>query len=422
MSSKYDFVKDLNPTKEEWRIKVRVVRCWKVPSFNQKDFDDNVDMVLVEERGGRIHATTKGTLQVQKKIREGDAYFIKKFGVGLNMGNFRPTRHEYCLSFNLRTDMKSIVDATIPERGFDLAEFDVIEKESSDSPYLIGDGIGVLCYSLSIKILYIGRKAETHVICCVDVIGLLSGIGEVREHVISGRNTKMVVVELDNLRLSGDLMQSSQMLTQLSSQSSYSYENDFLKDTERKFLTDIKNCIDATTCITYGTVKSIESKYNWWYKSCKKCPYSVCEDFEKWYCKNCQKHWNEYTPKVVDNTDSASFVLFDRDCLSLLGVSAAELRKQHFKRGADLEHYLEELNVLKDRSMLFKVNVKISNLNSYSEPKYHVAKVCISESIITSFLKTTVDPNDDSVFDSPSDDNIMSIGSGKAVINVWIYQ
>ncbi|XP_061346787.1 uncharacterized protein LOC133292402 [Gastrolobium bilobum] len=84
MSSKYDFVKDLNPTKEEWRIKVRVVRCWKVPSFNQKDFDDNVDMVLVDERGGRIHATAKGTLQVRKKIHEGDAYFIKNFGVGLN--------------------------------------------------------------------------------------------------------------------------------------------------------------------------------------------------------------------------------------------------------------------------------------------------------------------------------------------------
>ncbi|XP_061353325.1 uncharacterized protein LOC133298108 [Gastrolobium bilobum] len=404
MCSKYDFVNDLNPTKEDWRIKVRVVRCWKVLSFNPKDFDDNVDMVLVDERGGRIHATAKGSLQVRKKIHEGDAYFIKKFGVGLD------------------------------------TEFDVIEKESSDSFYLIGDGLGVLCYSFSIKMLYIGRKAEIHVICCVDVIGLLSGIGEVREHVISGRNTKMVVVELDNLRgqklectlwesyidevqtflaknqsaqnviilqlarikgkigiantkyttkilfdsnipeiveLSGDLIESSQMLTQLSSPSSYSYENDFLKDTKRKFLTDIKNCMDATTCITYGTIKSIESKYNWWYR------FSV-------------------QVRVVGNTNSASFVLFDRDCLSLLG-------------GADLEHYPDELNVLKDRSMLFKVNVKMSNLSSYNEPKYHVAKVCISESIITSFLKTTMDPNDDSVFDSACDDNIMSVGSGKAV-------
>ncbi|XP_061358790.1 uncharacterized protein LOC133302982 [Gastrolobium bilobum] len=313
MYSKYDFIKDLNPTKEDWRIKLRVVRCWKVPSLNPKDFDDNVDMVLLDEQVRRIHATAK------------------------------------------------------------------------------------------------------------DIIGLLSGIGEVREHVISGRITRMVVVELDNLRLSGDPIESSQRLTQLSSQSSYSFENDFLKDIERKFITDIKNCSDVTTCITYGSIKSIESKYNWWYKFCKKCPYSVCEDFEKLYCKNCQKHWDEYYPKfsvqvrVVDNSDSASFVLFDRDCLALLGVSAGELREQHFKRGADLEHYPEELNVVKDRSMLFKVNVKISNLNAYREPKYHVAKVCIIESIITSFLKTTADPNDDSVFDSAYDDNIVSIGSAKAM-------
>ncbi|XP_061364617.1 uncharacterized protein LOC133308054 [Gastrolobium bilobum] len=401
MSSKYDFVKDLNPTKEEWRIKVRVVRYWKVPSFNQKDFDDNVDMVLVDERLIVSFVVVVVVVACFHFIGWKDPCY----GQG-------PTRHEYHLSFNLRTDVKSIVDAKIPERGFDFAEFDVIEKESSDSPYLIGDGIGVLCYALSIKILYIGRKAETHVICCVDVIGLLSGIGEVREHVISGRNTKMVVVELDNLRgqkLECTLRESYVDEVQTFLAKNQSAQNVIIlqlarikgfRGFPRKFLTDIKNCIDATTCITYGIVKSIESKYNWWYKSCKECPYSVCEDFEKWYCKNCQKHWNEYTPKfsvqvrVVDNTDSASFVLFDRDCLSLLGVSAAELREQHFKRGADLEHYPEELNVLKDRSMLFKVNVKISNLNSYSEPKYHVAKVCISESIITSFLKTTVDPND----------------------------
>ncbi|XP_061365403.1 uncharacterized protein LOC133308734 [Gastrolobium bilobum] len=164
----------------------------------------------------------------------------------------------------------------------------------------------------------------------------------------------MVVVELDNLRLSGDLIKISQMLTQLSSPSSYSYENDFLKDTERKFLIDIKNCIDATTCITYGTIKSIESKYNWWYRSCKKCPYSVCEDFEKWF---------SVQVRVVDNIDSASFVLLDRDCLALLGVSAAELREQHFKRGANLEHYPEELNVLKDKSMLFKFDSSVDGWN-----------------------------------------------------------
>ncbi|XP_061364451.1 uncharacterized protein LOC133307903 [Gastrolobium bilobum] len=328
MYSKYNFIKDLNPTKEEWRIEARVVRTWKVPNFQQKHFDDNVEMILLDEKGGRVHAAVKGSLHIRKKIHEGEVYFIKFFGVGLNSGSFRPTKHDYRLSFNLRTDVKSTIDSAIPTNGFDFVDFDVIKKESSDSPYL------------------------------VDVIGLVSGIGEVRKHIISGRKTKMVVVELDNLRLSSDVIDSVYTLSQLSSQSSYSFENDFLKETKRKCISDVKNCSEVTTCITYRTIKLIESKYNWWYKSCNKCPYSVCEDFEKWYCKNCQKHLDDYYPKfcvqlrVVDHTDSASFILFDRDCVALLGMSAADLREQHFKRGVDLEHYPKELNVLIDKSMM----------------------------------------------------------------------
>ncbi|XP_061354780.1 uncharacterized protein LOC133299339 [Gastrolobium bilobum] len=138
MYSKYDFIKDLNPSKEEWRIKARVVRTWKVPNFQQKIFDDNVEMILLDEKGGRVHAAIKGSLNIRNKIHEGEFYFIKKFGVGLNSRSFRPTKHGYCLSFNLRTDVKSSIDSAIPTNGLDFVDFDIIEKESSDSPYLVG--------------------------------------------------------------------------------------------------------------------------------------------------------------------------------------------------------------------------------------------------------------------------------------------
>ncbi|XP_061362777.1 uncharacterized protein LOC133306467 [Gastrolobium bilobum] len=394
MYSRYDFIKDLNSSKKEWRIKVRVVRTWNVPNFQRKDFDDNLDMVLLDEKGARIHATVKGSLNVRKKICEGDVYFIKIFGVGLNIDHFRPTRHDYRLSFNLRTNVKSIVDATIPAYGFSFVDFDVIERESTEFPYLVVSLINV------------------QPLFFVDVIGLLSGIGDVCEHVVSGRKTKMVVLELDDLRLSSDPIESGMRLTQLSSQSLYSFENDFMKDTERKSISDIKNCSEITTCIMYGIIKSIESKYNWWYKSYKKCPYSVCEDFEKWFCKYCQEHWDDYCPKfsvqvrVVDNTDSASFILFDRVCVALLGIGAAEIREQHFKRGADLELYLEEINIINDKTMLFKVNVKKKHLDSLNEPKYQVSRVCSNESIIQSFLKSVMESNDDTIFDNTEDNDV----------------
>ncbi|XP_061340992.1 uncharacterized protein LOC133287407 [Gastrolobium bilobum] len=392
MVSRYDFIKDLNPTKEDWRIKVKVVRSWQVPNFQRKGLDDNVEMVLLDERGGRIHATVKGTLQVRKKSRM----------------------------------EKSIVQPNFPANVFDFVDYDLIEKESSDSPYL------------------------------VDVIGLLSGVGEVCEHLVSGRKTKMIVLELDNLRghklectlwehyvdevqiflasndtphkvmivqlgrikgfrgkigvtntkyttkiimdsnlpeivefkkcLSSDGVESSLRLTQLSTQSSYSYESDFLKETDRKSISDIKLCSEVTTCITYGTIKSIESRYNWWYWSCNRCPFSVCEDFEKWY-------YLVFKSELWITRILLLFLLFDQDCVTLLGMSVAELRELHFKRGADAEEYPEQLNVLNEKSMLFKINVKEKNLNAYSEPKYQVSKICISEEIITAFLNDLVDPN-----------------------------
>ncbi|XP_061357364.1 uncharacterized protein LOC133301705 [Gastrolobium bilobum] len=352
MFSKYDFLKDVNPVKEDWRIKVKLVRAWKVPNFQRRDFDDNVEMVLLDEHGGRIHATVKDSLPVRKKIHEGDE--------------------------------------------FDFVDYDIVEKETSDSPYL------------------------------VNVIGLSSGIREACDRVVSGRKTKMVVLELDNLR--GHKLESTLWEHYMDEVQSFLANSDtphnvlivqlgrkkcfrgkvgitntkyttrivtdskvpeivkfkkccllsppILRETEKKSISDVKLYGEVTTCITYGTIKAIESKYNWWYKSCKKCPFSVCEDFEKWYCKNCQKHWEDYYPRfsvqvrVVDNTDSAAFLLFDRDCVSLLGMSAGELRELHFKRCADLDQFPEELNVLNEKSMLFKINVKQKDLNSYSEPKY----------------------------------------------------
>ncbi|XP_061345972.1 uncharacterized protein LOC133291689 [Gastrolobium bilobum] len=299
MSSKYDFLKDVNPAKEDWRIKVKVVRTWKVPNFQRKNLEDNLEMVLLDEQGGRIHATVK------------------------------------------------------------------------------------------------------------DVIGLISGIGKVCDRVVSGRKTKMVVLELDDLR--GHKLECTLW--------------EHYVDEDQSFLADNDDPHNVTTCITYGTIKAIESKYNWWYKSCKKCPFSVYEDFEKWYCKNCQKHWEDYYPRfsvqvrVVDNTDSASFILFDCDCVSLLGMSAAELRELHFKRGADLDQFPNELNVLNEKSMLFKINVKQKDLNTNSEPKYQVSKICISEDIISAFIKYLIDPNDEANFDNARENEVVSSELEKAAVS-----
>ena len=70
-----------------------------------------------------IHASARGSLRIRDQLHEGMAYFIKNFGVGLNDDQFRPTRHEYRLTFNLRTVVTQVLESNIPRYGFSFVEF-----------------------------------------------------------------------------------------------------------------------------------------------------------------------------------------------------------------------------------------------------------------------------------------------------------
>ncbi|XP_061372548.1 uncharacterized protein LOC133315020, partial [Gastrolobium bilobum] len=343
MSSKYDFLKDVNPAKEDWRIKVKVVRTWKVPNFQRKNLEDNLEMVLLDEQGGRIHTTVKDVIGLISRIGKVCDRVVsgrKTKMVVLELDDLRGHKLECTLWEHYVDEVQSFL-------------------ADNDDPH-------------NVLIVQLGR-----IKCFRGKVGITNTKYTTRIVMDSKLNE---IVEFKKC-LSIDGVESSTRMTQLSTQSSYSFENDFLKETEKKSISDVKLCVEVTTCITYGTIKAIESKYNWWYKSCKKCPFSVYEDFEKWYY-------------------SASFILFDRDCVSLLGMSAAELRELHFKRGADLDQFPNELNVLNEKSMLFKIKVKQKDLNTNSEPKYQV--------VTSAFIKSLIDPNDEANFDNARENEVVS--------------
>jgi hypothetical protein len=50
MSSSFDSVRDIKSEKENWRIKVRVVRIWNVPSFLNPEQPNSIEMVLVDDK------------------------------------------------------------------------------------------------------------------------------------------------------------------------------------------------------------------------------------------------------------------------------------------------------------------------------------------------------------------------------------
>ena len=50
MARRYDFVGDVTPAKETWRIKARIIRLWKVPVYGSIDQTNTIEFVLQDEK------------------------------------------------------------------------------------------------------------------------------------------------------------------------------------------------------------------------------------------------------------------------------------------------------------------------------------------------------------------------------------
>jgi hypothetical protein len=46
----FDYLAEVVPGRETWRIKVRVLRMWKVPAFLNPTESNSIEMVLVDEK------------------------------------------------------------------------------------------------------------------------------------------------------------------------------------------------------------------------------------------------------------------------------------------------------------------------------------------------------------------------------------
>ncbi|GLU17647.1 hypothetical protein SLE2022_340060 [Rubroshorea leprosula] len=169
MANMLDFIKDLNPSKEQWRIKVRVIRLWKQKNFRQSKLGDNIEMLLLDEQGGRIQATLRASLRFKDAFTEGGVYTISNFGVSLNEDPYKPTTHKYKIVFNPRTAHSLLNDSSIPNYAFSFVEFDKILNQTQENAFL------------------------------VDVIGLLSVVIERKEVTKNGSPLNMISFKLDDL-------------------------------------------------------------------------------------------------------------------------------------------------------------------------------------------------------------------------------
>ncbi|CAA0383876.1 unnamed protein product [Arabidopsis thaliana] len=154
------------------KVKVRIARLWAYHKKDRPKDITGIDLLLVDDKGERIQASIRSQLlsKFQEKLEEGDCYMIMNFEISDNGGSYRASSHPYKINFMSMTHVKKC-DEQIPnlEFRFNFVPFSDIQARTDNDNVFI------------------------------DVIGEIIGMQELKEVNVSGRQTKLLNLQLRDL-------------------------------------------------------------------------------------------------------------------------------------------------------------------------------------------------------------------------------
>ncbi|XP_025703856.1 uncharacterized protein [Arachis hypogaea] len=365
MDQTFDSVKDLSLiSKKNWCIKIRILRMWKVPSYEKSYFQPSMELVVLDKEGSRIHCFTQSV-------------HYRLFKPILDEGKkYRPTKHSMRIIFKRETLVSSADDMDILIESFDFVAIKEILSSIRDDLFLI-DFFGLLS-AKSDLIPFEKKKRKSHYMkielddlsgseklsCTLwenyasELVTLLDA-NKATEFIIMLQFAKMkfydgvMTITYTNyttrLMVNGDLdvvKKFCQNLIRLGS----------------KHNTSVDVIGQKSAYVTCGTVIDIDRNHAWWYKAFRFC----------------------IQVRVVDDSDTETFVLFENSASKFLGLSAADIRTSLLARGYGRDHFPEELNALIGKTLLFKLTVRHDSLNKFQACVITVSRICSDPEIIAS--------------------------------------
>ncbi|KAL1317190.1 hypothetical protein AAHE18_15G117900 [Arachis hypogaea] len=411
-----DMVNKINPEKEAWNFKVRVIRLWIVPTFTGQLLPNSMEMILVDESECKIQAIVRKTMiyRFKQLLSEGRVYVMKLFSVVPNQGSYRATRHQFELIFQFRTTVRAAICDFIPKSALTISPFTELLETKEDSDFLV-DVVGLLVFvSEEKKYDKDGKKMKIAVMELAEndyrIRSALFGeyvdevnqflSSEYAEHpVFRGRVGLQNVMFALKLGFNLDIpevaafwkssiphgVSASQPIGIVSSGKNIGIEEDFMKLTPRCTVKSLDDNNRAGTFVILAKIAEIVEDGPWWYSVCV-CGRGVQVESGIYFCQFCNIHVTNVTLRfrvkvlVEDSTSVSIFVLFDREASYLLNKTCAQLFEQHLK-DVDSPPIFQEIV---GKTMLFKVFSRPVGMEKFKET-YPVRRVCDDAAIVGMF-------------------------------------
>ncbi|GAU51186.1 hypothetical protein TSUD_412120 [Trifolium subterraneum] len=357
MTPSYDSIASVNSNKESWNLMVRVVRLWYVKNLGSNKLPFSMEMVMVDKNGDRIHATVRRSLiyKFENDMKEGEIYNFTNFGVATNIGEYRTTKHQYKLNFQYATKVKKGADKLVSPHLYVIANPSDIFAGDYDTDYLV-----------AIELDYDGKAYGSKHNLCIEV------------------DLQSDVYYCLGVEEEGD--SPSPAICMLQDTSKISIEDDFLNITPMTTIEALKDMKMETSLVFCGVVKVILDEDDWFYTACI-CHKKGYPDEKMYFCEKCNKHVVTVFPRyrlklrIIDSTDSSTFVVFDRDGAELFKKSCSDMIDS---MGPKSNGPPKELIDMVDKTFLFKVDTNVKEETRY-EKSYRVKKMTDDVDVIAKF-------------------------------------
>ncbi|XP_016196227.1 uncharacterized protein LOC107637311 [Arachis ipaensis] len=426
-----DMLMDVNPRKLQWTFKVYVVHLWEVPNKFNKNEINGMEMLLQDMKGGRIQASIPKPL-VKKwrgSILEFNMYVMSNFIVVDKKEKIRTTRNRWTINFSQRTTVIPVSHPSFPLKAFSFKPIpELLAAEKLDDSLLI-DVIGEVVGKEDPRELITSKGKETKRLAVLiedlenNSIGcVLFGdmVDQILPYLKEERVEPLIVIaqcfkpsrwnektsvqshfDYSKLRINADLEEvrvfrdrrlsgkpaNSARISQVSSHGPRSGAEELRRgEAIVKTIEEVLNSTQEGPVWIAGTIVSINSdKDDWFYKSCRKCPKKVETPIGNRYeCGKCGHTHGaasvRYKVEVMacDGTGSIALLMWDRETVQLCRRQADQIKDEVVLGG---DGYPPTLETMMDRKLLFKVNVKSSNIRQYDHI-YTVMKICDDEKIV----------------------------------------
>ncbi|RYR77545.1 hypothetical protein Ahy_A01g002052 [Arachis hypogaea] len=350
MPPPFDMISKMHPHREAWRLKVRVLRLWVVPSFGNHEIPITMEMILVDEHCEKIQATVKKPLlnRFRDHIVEGQVYRMAYFTVVSNHGSYRATSHEFKLVFFHRTTVVAVDEDVIP-KTYVIGLLTLVGEEKEYAKE--GKIVKMIVLELTSKDLTMHCALFWDYVNQVNHF-LASGYVEQPVVVIQLAKVKFFTgqVGLQNVMYATQMLfnpdlpeiiefrqsmveqgvNGTQSLFITNEGKVVSLKDDFMRLTRKCTIEELQDNNEEGSFIIFGTIQGIVEDGSWWYSACV-CEKGIYPQNGAYYCDFCLKHITNVTLRfkikitLQDHSGEGIFLLFDREASYLLKKSCADL-------------------------------------------------------------------------------------------------